>query len=208
MLTSYLVRVSLFYVFFFFFKDAEMVLMNQNAEKPRRRRALSKSSSRKRTLSGRSMSDLSDMETDTSTQEKRDNYDVASFSREGNYSKSETMELYYDSMQNNAQANGPLLNNGHQCGGVNSHGDGKEQDIDNIVQGRDNALLQKELESFALEVLMQKQVLSLKETKRLFFLHLSQRPPGHILASGVSDKMLEMAFVAVGGAKLNNKVII
>nr|KAG5690895.1 hypothetical protein BaRGS_028927 [Batillaria attramentaria] len=169
-------------------KEAELALMNQNIERPRRRRASSKSSPRKRTLSGRSMSDLSDMETD-GTADRKDSVDSTSV-------KVEPMEVCGEPEANNIHpANGPLNNGLPSNGGDMDKGDGGSMKL-----GKD-ALLKRELVAFAKETLGKRQVVSLSEVKRLFYLKLSLSPPGHILASGVSDRMLEEAFTSeeVGG---------
>ncbi|KAK7475390.1 hypothetical protein BaRGS_00033340 [Batillaria attramentaria] len=164
-------------------KEAELALMNQNIERPRRRRASSKSSPRKRTLSGRSMSDLSDMETD-GTADRKDSVDSTSV-------KVEPMEVCGEPEANNIHpANGPLNNGLPSNGGDMDKGDGGSMKL-----GKD-ALLKRELVAFAKETLGKRQVVSLSEVKRLFYLKLSLSPPGHILASGVSDRMLEEAFTS------------
>ena len=41
-------------------------------------------------------------------------------------------------------------------------------------------------------------VLTLSELKRLFNLHLASLPPGHMLFSGISDRMLQDTVLAAG----------
>ena len=64
----------------------------------------------------------------------------------------------------------------------------------------------QELQSFVRDKLYSRYVLTLSELKRLFHLKLTQCQSGHILGTGVSDKMLEQAVIDVGGIKINNQV--
>lgn len=58
-------------------------------------------------------------------------------------------------------------------------------------QGDQAKQVAAELRAFVLGTLRKHYVLSLSELKRLFNLHLASLPPGHILFSGISDRMLQ-----------------
>ena len=55
-----------------------------------------------------------------------------------------------------------------------------------------------ELKAFVEATFQRQFVLTLSELKRLFNLHLAGLPPGHILFSGVSDRMLQDTVLAAG----------
>ena len=63
-----------------------------------------------------------------------------------------------------------------------------------------------ELLNFVQEKLYSRYVLNMTELKRLVNLKLSQSEPGHILATGVSEKILEQTILQVGGVKINSQV--
>lgn len=195
-------------------KEAELALMNQNVERPRRRRASSRSSPRKRTLSGRSMSDQSDMEAD-GIGDKKDGSDSVSVTVE-------PMEVCGEPSNNGHLANGPLNHLAHEAmgavespsgfmykgvnNGIPSHaGDSDTTGSRGMRPSKD--VVRRELEVFAREALHKRLILTLSELKRLFYLKLSVSPPGHVLSSGVSDRMLEEAITsqAVGGVRVNNQ---
>uniref|UniRef100_A0A8C2U0C0 RNA polymerase III subunit E n=1 Tax=Coturnix japonica TaxID=93934 RepID=A0A8C2U0C0_COTJA len=56
----------------------------------------------------------------------------------------------------------------------------------------------QELKEFVSSTFKKQFVLTLSELKRLFNLHLASLPPGHILFSGISDKMLQDMVLDVG----------
>ncbi|XP_065588649.1 DNA-directed RNA polymerase III subunit RPC5 isoform X3 [Cyrtonyx montezumae] len=56
----------------------------------------------------------------------------------------------------------------------------------------------QELKAFVSSTFKRQFVLTLSELKRLFNLHLASLPPGHILFSGISDKMLQDMVLEVG----------
>ena len=64
-----------------------------------------------------------------------------------------------------------------------------------------------ELQSFVREKLFNRYVLSLSELRRLYTLQMASCPPGHILATGVTDQLLEEAVLRVGGTRVKNQVI-
>lgn len=56
----------------------------------------------------------------------------------------------------------------------------------------------QELKAFVSSTFKKQFVLTLSELKRLFNLHLASLPPGHILFSGISDKMLQDMVLDIG----------
>uniref|UniRef100_A0A6I8QCI9 Polymerase (RNA) III (DNA directed) polypeptide E (80kD) n=1 Tax=Xenopus tropicalis TaxID=8364 RepID=A0A6I8QCI9_XENTR len=62
----------------------------------------------------------------------------------------------------------------------------------------DGDLVTKELKEFVATTFNKQYVLTLRELKRLFNLHLASLPPGHILFSGISDKMLQETVLNTG----------
>ncbi|XP_073503693.1 DNA-directed RNA polymerase III subunit RPC5 [Phyllobates terribilis] len=59
-------------------------------------------------------------------------------------------------------------------------------------------LVAKELVAFVETTFRKQYVLTMNELKRLFNLHLASLPPGHILFSGISDKMLQETVLSSG----------
>ncbi|KAK7112961.1 DNA-directed RNA polymerase III subunit RPC5-like [Littorina saxatilis] len=182
-------------------KELELLLMKQIDERPRRRRASSRSSPRKRTLSGRSMSDLSDIDMEADAAGDRNNGDILSVSAEK--LTVDPMEVCGEGDMVLPSGNNSVVNNGKA---LNSHlgdslgnGDGP--------QGKNLKQLRTELVTFAREVMVKRQVVTLQDLKREFYLKLSQVPQGHILSSGVSDKMLEEAVLSAGGFQLNKPLM-
>ncbi|XP_063790526.1 DNA-directed RNA polymerase III subunit RPC5 [Pseudophryne corroboree] len=84
----------------------------------------------------------------------------------------------YDSV-NNGMVNGVHLdeNSGEPTNGPSNKGDQEP--------------VAKELKEFVVSTFKKQYVLTMRELKRLFNLHLASLPPGHILFSGISDKMLQ-----------------
>ncbi|XP_062915477.1 DNA-directed RNA polymerase III subunit RPC5 [Mobula hypostoma] len=64
--------------------------------------------------------------------------------------------------------------------------------------GGQSKLASVELRDFVYSMLRKHYVLSLSELKRLFNLHLASLPPGHILFSGISDRMLQETVLDCG----------
>ena len=56
----------------------------------------------------------------------------------------------------------------------------------------------RELRAFVEATFQRQFVLTLSELKRLFNLHLASLPPGHMLFSGISDRMLQDTVLAAG----------
>ncbi|XP_048465411.1 DNA-directed RNA polymerase III subunit RPC5 isoform X3 [Rhincodon typus] len=65
-------------------------------------------------------------------------------------------------------------------------------------QGARSEVVAAELKEFVQGTLRKHYVLSLSELKRLFNLHLASLPPGHILFSGISDRMLQETLLDCG----------
>ena len=172
--------------------------MKQSDDRPRRRRASSRSSPRKRTLSGRSMSDLSDMDMETDAAGDRNSSYALGNSTEK--VTTDPMEVCEEEDTNMHQTTNGPLNNGTLS---NSHA----HDLTHSDEvSKDSQLLRKELVAFAHEVMVKRPVIQFNELKREFYLKLSQVPQGHVLSSGVSDRMLEEAVLAAGGFQLNKPV--
>lgn len=161
------------------FKDKDQG--NVTNEKPARRRRNSSKSARKRTLSGRSISDYSDVEMDTSTKSDLDN----SADDTDSAIQNEPMEI----QDSNHVSNGPVtMATNSNC------------DISNI-----SVELKSELVNFVQEKLFSRFILTARELRRLFTMKQAQCPPGHVLNDGVSDKLLEEILYEVGGVKLTNQ---
>ncbi|CAE1294476.1 RPC5 [Acanthosepion pharaonis] len=162
-------------------KEVEKKCKEQaSPEKSKKPRTPTKS--RKRTLSGRSISDHSDVEVDNPDK-------VINIKEESDDGGCEIVEVNNETSLTNGpaskEASGALYNNHAH---TNSGGD-----------------MQQELQSFVRDKLYSRYVLTLSELKRLFHLKLTQCQSGHILGTGVSDKMLEQAVIDVGGIKINNQ---
>lgn len=159
-------------------------------EKPMRRRRNSSRSStgtrRKRTLSGRSLSDYSDQEIDAIKQDLENHDDILSRGEE-------PMEVSFAKLPNS---------NGTMEVTPNSDCDKTMEENSNL----NSADFKLEVLNFVREKLYTRFVVSASELRRLFQMHLAQCPPGHVLSSGVSDKMLEESILNVGGIQLENQV--
>ncbi|XP_022319153.2 DNA-directed RNA polymerase III subunit RPC5-like [Crassostrea virginica] len=170
------------------FKDKDPVLLP--GEKPtRRRRNSSRSSStgtrRKRTLSGRSLSDYSDQELDAIKQDLENHEDPQSRTEE-------PMEVSSAELSKNL--NGIIE--------VTPNSDCDKLKGENSTNTGD---FNQEVQNFVKEKLYTRFVVSTSELRRLFQMHLAQCPPGHILSTGVSDSLLEEAVLKVGGVQLENQ---
>ncbi|KAK3600874.1 hypothetical protein CHS0354_019221 [Potamilus streckersoni] len=158
-------------------KIRDQAALEAAEDKPRRRRRSSSRSSRKRTLSGRSISDHSDVEIELPKQES---LDVEPIFIDGDNG--------IENMEVNHISNGPTME-------LSAEGMSTLNSV--------SYELRAELLKFVQEKLYSRFVLSISELKRLFTVKLSTCPPGHILGSGVSEKLLEEAVIAVGGIVLN-----
>nr|XP_019922586.2 DNA-directed RNA polymerase III subunit RPC5 isoform X1 [Crassostrea gigas] len=169
------------------FKDKDPVF--PPGEKPMRRRRNSSRSStgtrRKRTLSGRSLSDYSDQEMDAIKQDLENHDDILSRGEE-------PMEVSSAKLPNS---------NGTMEVTPNSDCDKTMEENSNL----NSADFKLEVLNFVREKLYTRFVVSASELRRLFQMHLAQCPPGHILSSGVSDKILEESILNVGGVQLENQ---
>ncbi|XP_033749555.1 LOW QUALITY PROTEIN: DNA-directed RNA polymerase III subunit RPC5-like [Pecten maximus] len=146
----------------------------------RRRRSSSTRSNRKRTLSGRSVSDHSDVEMDVSVKS-----DIDNSTEDEELPKPESMDT------------GPSAVNGNRLSdGANS----ASCDISSV-----SLELRTELVNFVQEKLYSRFVLTASELKRLFAVKQLQCPSGHVFLSGVTDSMLEETVKEVGGVKLSNQ---
>lgn len=65
-------------------------------------------------------------------------------------------------------------------------------------------MLKTEVHNFVREKLLSRGAVSSSEIKKLFDMHLTQLPSGHILGKGVSDKMLQQSLLDQGAALLAN----
>ncbi|XP_064644634.1 DNA-directed RNA polymerase III subunit RPC5-like isoform X1 [Lineus longissimus] len=86
---------------------------------------------------------------------------------------------------------------------VNGENSAVPMETDNEVMP--SVELKTELLNFIQEKLYSRYVMTLTDVKRLFSIKLAQCPPGHVLAGGVPDKLLEQSIVEVGGVKLQNQ---
>ena len=94
------------------------------------------------------------------------------------------------------------LKNGHKL----LNGETMEISDEALVTEVDSKLHKKELTDFIQDKLFSRYVLSMSELKRLLNVKLSQSPPGHVLSSGVSDKLCEQTVIELGGLPLKSKV--
>nr|XP_006112855.1 DNA-directed RNA polymerase III subunit RPC5 isoform X1 [Pelodiscus sinensis]XP_006112856.1 DNA-directed RNA polymerase III subunit RPC5 isoform X1 [Pelodiscus sinensis]XP_006112857.1 DNA-directed RNA polymerase III subunit RPC5 isoform X1 [Pelodiscus sinensis] len=88
------------------------------------------------------------------------------------------------------------MNNG-MVNGVHS----EENSMDSLnghLPGGCTDRVAQELKAFVMTTFKKQFVLTLSELKRLFNLHLASLPPGHLLFSGVSDKMLQDTVLDTG----------
>ncbi|OWF55981.1 DNA-directed RNA polymerase III subunit RPC5-like [Mizuhopecten yessoensis] len=145
----------------------------------RRRRSSSSRSNRKRTLSGRSVSDHSDVEMDVSLKSDIDN-------------STEDEEVpKHERMDTQSALNGERLSDGAKATSC---------DISSV-----SLELRAELVNFVQEKLYSRFVLTASELKRLFSIKQLQCPSGHVFLSGVTDSILEETVKEVGGVKLSNQ---
>ncbi|NP_001085230.1 polymerase (RNA) III (DNA directed) polypeptide E (80kD) L homeolog isoform X1 [Xenopus laevis] len=88
------------------------------------------------------------------------------------------------------------LNNG-MVNGIHMDESSRESVNGHTPRG-DGDLVTKELKEFVATTFNKQFVLTMRELKRLFNLHLASLPPGHILFSGISDKMLQDTVLNTG----------
>ncbi|XP_041364495.1 DNA-directed RNA polymerase III subunit RPC5-like isoform X2 [Gigantopelta aegis] len=151
-----------------------------HTDKPRRRRTSSKSSpsKRERTLSGRSLSDHSDVEMEAAKNVAAGPVNI-------------TVEPMEVCDSNHVIANGPIA----------------ELTNSVVVEngGKCSSDLKQALIAFSRDILRDRLIFPLHELKRLFALKLQMCSPGHVLGCGVSDKQLEESLIEAGGIRLNNQ---
>ncbi|XP_069761698.1 DNA-directed RNA polymerase III subunit RPC5 isoform X2 [Narcine bancroftii] len=82
--------------------------------------------------------------------------------------------------------------------GIHSEESSRDSMEDHAEAGEQSRLVSAELRDFVQGTLRKHYVLSLSELKRLFNLHLASLPPGHILFSGISDRMLQETVLDCG----------
>ncbi|XP_055955127.1 DNA-directed RNA polymerase III subunit RPC5 [Patella vulgata] len=159
-------------------KGAESTLITQaTSDKPKRKKS---SSSRKRTSSGRSASDVSDMETDTRHNSESDTTETAN--------NCEPMEI---------------TENNHVTTNSNSPIKIKDTKCDNGLTSEKQLTL--ELISFVRDLLNTKKVFTISELRKRFDIKLSECSPGHVLFSGVTEQTLTDTIITSGGIQLNNQ---
>ncbi|GFR90052.1 DNA-directed RNA polymerase III subunit RPC5 [Elysia marginata] len=181
--------------------ELELVLLNQQpTERHRSRRLSSRSSPRKRTLSGRSQSDVSDMEMDAVADAKNLSGSGGAVGARGRHISGETQLV-----------NGAILTqNGGRRSRSNSHhspsaGGGRKRVVDEAEKtGSEDVAA--ELERFVREQLARTNLLLMSVLRSQMSLYTARTPTAHrALSGGVSDKAIEDAVLAVGGFRLNNQ---
>ncbi|XP_052816674.1 DNA-directed RNA polymerase III subunit RPC5-like [Mya arenaria] len=161
-------------------KIRELAAAEALAEQPRRRRTSSRT--RKRTLSGRSISDHSDMETDVS--------DIDNIL--AHQGKSRTHEQS-DNKNDNSVFNGATM----EITG--------EPDINGANGGEGGRDFHATLEEFIKDFFFTRYVVSMSELTHLLNVKLAEGPPGHPLATGVTEKDCEQTVINIGGIALKSK---
>ncbi|XP_076448701.1 DNA-directed RNA polymerase III subunit RPC5-like [Babylonia areolata] len=188
-------------------REAEQILMMQNVDRPRRRRASSRSSPRKRTLSGRSMSDMSDWDMDSDSMDRRHSHDRMNHTTDGATSISvEPMEVCGEDVKQTSLSNGSL----HMADGAGdrSHSTAAVATVGGGGGGECSPQLRKELVELARDVMVKIPVLKFSILKQHYLMKRDLVPRDHALLSGiVSDRMLKEAVLEAGGAQVNKPVI-
>ena len=188
-----------------------MVLLNQQpTERHRSRRLSSRSSPRKRTLSGRSQSDVSDMEQDAVADAKNLSNSSGTIGVKGRHFSGEGQQM-----------NGIILaQNGGRRSRSNSHhspspGGGSSMGRRRMVgevekfelEDLSSSDMAVELERFVRDQLAQTTLLRMSVLRREMSLYTARCPSAHrALSGGVSNEAIEEAVCAVGGFRLNNQV--
>jgi hypothetical protein len=94
-----------------------------------------------------------------------------------------------------------------QTDSVANHINGENSAVAMETDVEPSVELKTELLNFIQEKLYSRYVMTMTDVKRLFAIKLGQCPPGHVLGSGVADKLMEQSIVEVGGVKLQNQVM-
>ncbi|KAH9513090.1 DNA-directed RNA polymerase III subunit RPC5 [Bulinus truncatus] len=177
--------------------EMEMALMNQQPTDKHRTRRLSSRSPRKRTLSGRSQSDLSDMELDNQGDKSYHHHDKLKVVG------SPSLKNLSDSFS----FNGSIHPQKHIQNGLNSAQCDKfssSMEVDGITSS-DNSRLVQELEKFVKEALAETATLCMSDLRSKMSMYTARVASAHVFNSGVSDSMIEDAVAAVGGFRLKNQ---
>ena len=169
-------------------------------EKSKRRRT---SSTRSRTKSG-GMSDLSDSdETARGERSRRNSGSVRSRKNSGmgsedtqRHRSASITEFNVRIEMSGDEGGGGDAENGPQ--GADETPDNQNGEVSN------SSALKQELCRFIREKLAARYVLTLTDVKNLLALKMAQCAPGHILSTGVSEKLLESTLVDVGGIAIPN----
>uniref|UniRef100_A0A0B6ZKL5 DNA-directed RNA polymerase III subunit RPC5 C-terminal domain-containing protein n=1 Tax=Arion vulgaris TaxID=1028688 RepID=A0A0B6ZKL5_9EUPU len=162
--------------------------MNQQPTERHRSRKLSSWSPRKRTLSGRSQSDVSDVELDHSDKQK-----IIDSSACRNI------------LDMDSTVNGNIYPSNNLQNGVCVPHTGNMNTPSANSEHTDNPVLIHELEKFMKEVLSESTSICMSDLRSKLSMYTARVPSAHVFSSGVSDKMIEDAVVAVGGFRLKNQ---
>ena len=188
-----------------------MVLLNQQpTERHRSRRLSSRSSPRKRTLSGRSQSDVSDIEMDDaknlSGSAGAGGVRGRHFSGEGHLMNGTILA------QNGGRRSRSNSHTSPSPGGSGGGGSlGRKKMVEDVesagAEGLKSTDVAAELERFVKEQLAQHNLVLMSVLRSQMSLYTARSPSAHkALSGGVSDKAIEDAICAVGGYRLNNQV--
>lgn len=180
--------------------ELELVLLNQQpSERHRSRRLSNRSSPRKRTLSGRSQSDASDIEMETMAEKNLSGSGGAAGVRGRHFSG----ELLNGTTK--AQNGGRRSrSNSHHSPSGGRHG---RKYMEGGLERTDAEDVCVELEKFVREQLAQSNLVQMSALRSQMPLFTARSPSAHrALSGGVSDKAIEDAVKAVGGFKLNNQL--
>lgn len=183
-------------------KEAEQILMMQNVERPRRRRASSRSSPRKRTLSGRSMSDMSDWDMETDAAGDRHHNHAGVNHADSVAAAAAAMEISgEDNLSSEHTQENSISNGSVRALDFGDSGDSAAPESEE---------LKRELVELAREAMLKIPVLKFSMLKQHYLTKRTDalRDGGGTWASGVvSDKMLKEAVLAAGGVQVNKMVV-
>ncbi|CAL1536657.1 unnamed protein product [Lymnaea stagnalis] len=175
--------------------ELEMALMSQQPTDRHRTRRLSSRSPRKRTLSGRSQSDLSDMELD-SMGDKGHHHEKFHPEKHKIVESPACRNILDTPAVNGSTHSSTILQNGFNpslC----------DKAVINDSDG--NVKIMAELEKFVKEALSESTTLCMSDLRIKMSMYTARVPSAHVFNLGVSDKMIEDAVVAVGGFRLENQ---
>lgn len=163
------------------FKDKDSGIPGIDKPVRRRRNSSKGSPRRKRTLSGRSVSDHSDIEPDIKM-------DTENSADDDIPTQHEPMEIAEVNHVTNG-SNSPKAN----CDKLSTNSVTTKFDEKNT-----------ELLNFVCEKLQSRYILSISELRRLLHIKLTQCSSGYVLNTGITDQMLEEALEEAGSLKLEN----